>query len=83
MISKHVPRLSELTAYLLIVVALIVFIVDISCILTKNVYHTVSTKIRILDVEYGNLLAWLFLALWLHLFIPINSLSIDDGAIKL
>ncbi len=76
--THYIPKISELTAWLLVFVGVTVFIVDIACILTKNVYHTVSTKIRILDVEYGNLLAWLFLALWLHLFIPINSLSISD-----
>lgn len=78
MVGEFIPKISELTAWLLVVVGVTVFVVDICCILTKNVYHTVSTKIRILDVEYGNLLAWLFLALWLHLFIPINSLSISD-----
>lgn len=78
MITQLIPWAAKVTAWMLVAFAIIVFVVDISCVLSGQVYDTVSTKLRILDVEYGNMLAWLFLGLWLHLFIPINSISIES-----
>ena len=76
MLTDALPFISRVVSYSLIVFAIAVFVVDIACIFTGRVYDTVSTKLRILDVKNGNIIAWLFLGLWLHLFIPINSISI-------
>ena len=80
MLEEILPPVANTVAYAVIVISILIFAVDIICVASGLIYDTVSTKIRILDLKSGNIIAWLFLGLWLHLFIPINNISIGNSS---